>query len=134
MQRSLPHALIGQLTSNQGGGTASRFVESWHQWPFRSLLSRLPDHRVTGQVTNPGPSLLVPITGVADAGGMFNGALFIERFAQQASGVAAVGTVTGALTEAGTVRNLVMQVTLPLDFDAIRARLDTDAALAQASW
>ena len=89
--------------------------------------------RVTAQVTNRGTSLLVPITGVADLGGMFSGALLIDRFAQQASGVAAIGTVTGTLTEAGTVRNLVMQVTLPLDFDASRARLNTDAALAQAS-
>ena len=89
--------------------------------------------RVTAQVTNRGTSLLVPITGVADAGGMFSGALIIERFAQQGSDVSAIGTVTGTLTEAGTVRNLVMQVTLPLDFDAVRARLNTDAALAQAS-
>lgn len=88
---------------------------------------------LTAQVANRGTSLLVPITGVADAGGMFSGALLIERFAQQASNVAAIGTVTGTLTEAGTVRNLVMQVTLPVDFDAIRARLNTDAALAQAS-
>jgi hypothetical protein len=89
--------------------------------------------RVTAQVSNRGTSLLLPITGVADSGGMFSGALVIERFAQQASDVAAIGTVTGTLTDAGTVRNLVMQVTLPVDFDAIRARLNTDAALAQAS-
>jgi hypothetical protein len=89
--------------------------------------------QLTAQVTNRGTSLLVPITGVADAGGMFNGALLVERFAQQASNVTAIGTVTGTLTEAGTVRNLVVQVALPLDFDAIRARLNTDAALAQTS-
>lgn len=89
--------------------------------------------RVTAQVINRGTRVLVPITGVADAGGTFNGAFLIARFTQQTSGVAALGTVTGTLTEAGTVRNLVMQVTLPLDFDASRARLNTDAALAQAS-
>jgi hypothetical protein len=89
--------------------------------------------RVTAQAPNRGTSLLVPITGVADAGGMFNGALVIERFAQQDSNVTAIGTVTGTLIDASTVRNLVMQVTLPLDFDASRARLNTDAALAQAS-
>jgi hypothetical protein len=88
---------------------------------------------LSAQVNNPGTSLLVPIAGVADLGGIFNGALLIGRFAQQGNGVAAIGTVTGTLTEAGTVRNLVMQVTLPLDFDASRARLNTDAALAQAS-
>jgi hypothetical protein len=89
--------------------------------------------QVTAQGTSRGTSLLVPINGVADTGGMFTGALLIGRFAQQANNVAAVGTVTGTLIEAGTVRNLVMQVTLPVDFDAIRARLNTDAALAQAS-
>jgi hypothetical protein len=89
--------------------------------------------QVTAQGTSRGTSLLVPINGVADTRGMFTGALLIGRFAQQASNVAAVGTVTGTLIEAGTVRNLVMQVTLPVDFDAIRARLNTDAALAQAS-
>jgi hypothetical protein len=88
---------------------------------------------VTAQVGGGGASLLVPITGVADLGGMFNGALLIDRFAEQASGVAAIGTVTGTLTTTATVRNLVMQVTLPLDFDASKARLNTDPALAQAS-
>lgn len=88
---------------------------------------------VTAQAGNPGASLLVPITGVADLGGMFNGALLIDHFAEQTGGVAAIGTVTGTLTTTGTARNLVMQVTLPLDFDAIKARLNTDAALAQAS-
>lgn len=89
--------------------------------------------QVTAQTGSRGASLLVPITGVADLGGIFNGALLIDRFAEQASGVAAIGTVTGTLTTTDAVRNLVMQVTLPLDFDAIKARMSTDAALAQAS-
>jgi hypothetical protein len=80
-----------------------------------------------------GTSLIVAITGVADLGGLFSGALLVERFAPQANAVVAVGTVTGTLTTNGTIRNLVMQVALPLDIDASRARLDTDAALAQAS-
>jgi hypothetical protein len=88
---------------------------------------------LAAQLSSRGASLLVPITGVADLGGMFGGALLIQRFAPQANGIAAVGTVTGALTANGTVRNLVVQVTLPLDIAASRARLNTDAALAQAS-
>lgn len=88
---------------------------------------------LAAQVSNRGTSLLVPVSGVADLGGMFEGALLIERFAPQADGLAAVGTVTGALVANGTVRNLVMQVALPLDIAASRARLNTDAALAQSS-
>jgi len=88
---------------------------------------------LAAQLPSRGTSLLVPITGVADQGGLFGGALLIERFAPQANAVVAVGTVTGALTTTGTVRNLVMQVELPLDIEASRARLNTDAALAQAS-
>ncbi len=80
-----------------------------------------------------GTNLVVPITGVADAGGTFRGTMLIEQFAAQANGVAAVGTVTGALTANGTARNLVMPVTLPLDIAASRARLSTDPALAQGS-
>jgi hypothetical protein len=109
---------------------------------FRRVLASIPlalaaisigGSNLAAQLPSGGTSLLVPITGVADAGGMFGGALLIERFVPQANGIAAVGTVTGALTENGTVRNLVMQVTLPLDIAASRARLNTDAALAQAS-
>ena len=51
----------------------------------------------------------------------------------QDNGIAAVGTVSGSLTASGTVRNIVMQVTLPLDIEASRARVNTDAALAQSS-
>jgi hypothetical protein len=85
------------------------------------------------QVSSRGTSLLVPITGVADLGGMFSGALLISRFVAQANNIAVVGTVTGALTTNTTIRNLVLQVTLPLDLNASRASLNTDAALAQAS-
>jgi hypothetical protein len=88
---------------------------------------------VSAQLSSGGTSLLVPITGVADLGGTFRGTLLIERFAPTANGVAVVGTVTGALTTSGTVRNLVIQMALPLDITASRARLNTDPALAQAS-
>jgi hypothetical protein len=80
-----------------------------------------------------GTGLIVAVTGVADAGGMFTGALIVQRFAPQANSVVAVGTVTGTLTAGGTVRNLVTQVALPLDTNASRARLNTDSALAQSS-
>jgi hypothetical protein len=88
---------------------------------------------LAAQLPSRGPSLPVPITGVADLGGTFNGMLLIDRFAPQADGVTAVGTMTGALIANGTIRNLVLQVALPLDIAASRARLNTDTALAQAS-
>jgi hypothetical protein len=88
---------------------------------------------LAAQVSNRGTSLLIPIAGAADQGGIFDGTLLIEQFVPQANGVTAVGTATGTLTANGTIRNLVMQVALPLDTTASRARLNTDAALAQAS-
>jgi hypothetical protein len=89
--------------------------------------------RIISRRSARGTSLLVPIAGIADLGGIFTGALLVEQFAPQSDGVAAIGTVTGALTANGTVRNLVVQVMLPLDIAASRARLNTDAALAQSS-
>jgi len=89
--------------------------------------------KLAAQSSPSGNALLVPVTGVADLGGMFSGAFIVERFAQQGNGVVAIGTVTGALVVNGTVRNLVVQTALPVDFAASRARLNTDAALARAS-
>ena len=88
---------------------------------------------LAAQLPAPGANITVPITGVADLGGTFRGTMLIERFAPVGNGVAALGTVTGALTTNGTVRNIVVQVTMPLDIAASRARVNTDAALAQAS-
>jgi len=88
---------------------------------------------LAAQLPAPGANLPVPITGVADLGGTFRGTMLIERFVPVGNGVAALGTVTGALTANGAVRNVVVQVTLPLDIAASRARVNTDAALAQAS-
>jgi hypothetical protein len=88
---------------------------------------------LAAQLSGRGTSLLVPITGVTDQAGIFDGTLLVEQFAPQADGVATVGTVTGTLTVNGTIRTIVTQVTLPLDIAASRARLNTDAALAQAS-
>jgi hypothetical protein len=89
--------------------------------------------KLAAQSSTSGNALLVPVTGVADLGGMFSGAFIVERFAQQGNGVVAMGTVTGALIVNGTVRNLVVQTALPVDVSASRARLNTDAALARAS-
>jgi len=103
-----------------------------------SLLITLSAFSVAGsklaaQSSTSGNALLVPVTGVADLGGMFSGAFIVERFAQQGTGVVAIGTVTGALIVNGSVRNLVVQTALPVDFAASRARLNADAALARAS-
>jgi hypothetical protein len=140
VQVSTTHNWSAQLTRNKEEYSMS-FRRAVASMLVPLAVFSISGSRIAAQVNNPannqaanrGTSLLVPITGVADVGGLFNGTLLIDRFAQQANGVAAIGTVTGTLTEAGTVRNLVMQVTLPLDFDASRARLNTDAALAQAS-
>jgi len=91
------------------------------------------ESKLVAQSSTNGNSLLVPITGVADLGGMFSGAFIVERFVQQQNGIVAMGTVTGALIVNGTFRNLVIQTALPLDLSASRARLNTDPALAQAS-
>jgi hypothetical protein len=88
---------------------------------------------LAAQLPPPVSNLPVPITGVADLGGTFRGTMLIERFVPAGSGVAAVGTVTGALSANGAVRNVVVQATMPLDVAASRARLNTDPALAQAS-
>jgi hypothetical protein len=88
---------------------------------------------LAAQLPPPVSNLPVPITGVADLGGTFRGTMLIERFVPVGSGIAAVGTVTGALSANGAVRNVVVQATMPLDVAASRARLNTDPALAQAS-
>jgi hypothetical protein len=84
------------------------------------------------QPSNGGVGLIVPVTGVADLGGFFSGALLVRSFAAQGNSIVTTGVVTGALTGNGTFRNLVFEVTLPLDVTASRAGLNTDAALAQS--
>jgi hypothetical protein len=103
-----------------------------------TLTAQLPtdsSNPPTGATNLPtgGTNLFVPISGVADLGGTFRGTMLISQFTPAANGVGAIGTVTGALTANGTVRNLVMQVVLPVDIAASRARTSTDAALAKAS-
>jgi hypothetical protein len=79
-------------------------------------------------------SVVVPVTGSADAGGRFAGTLFIQQFVAQGNTIAVIGTVSGSLSTAtGVTRNLVTQVTMPLDIAASIARQNTDAVLAQAS-
>lgn len=85
------------------------------------------------QPSNGGVGVIVPVTGVADLGSLFSGALLIQSFAAQGNSIVTTGVVTGALTGNGTFRNLVFQVTLPLDVTASRAGLNTDATLAQSS-
>lgn len=80
-----------------------------------------------------GTALIVPITAVADLGGLFSGALLIERFAAQGNGIVATGIATGSMTVNGTFRNLVIPLALPLDIAASRARSNTDPALAQSA-
>lgn len=98
-----------------------------------AAIAAAGDSPVAAQLPTPGANLPVPITGVADLGGTFRGTMLIERFAPVGNGIAALGTLTGALTANGTVRNVVVQVTMPLDIAASRAKVNTDAALAQAS-
>jgi hypothetical protein len=79
-------------------------------------------------------TVLVPIAGLADAGGQFSGTWLIQRFEAQGNAVLAIGTVSGALSDAsGVTRNLVTQVTMPLDINASVARRSSDFTIAQAS-
>src|SRR5262249_11978911 len=85
------------------------------------------------QPSNGGVGVIAPVTGVADLGSRFMVALLSQSFAAQGNSIVTTGVVTGALTGNGTFRNLVFQVTLPLDVTASRAGLNTDATLAQSS-
>lgn len=79
-------------------------------------------------------TVLVPMTGMADAGGQFTGTWLIQRFEAQGNAILAIGTVSGALSDAnGVTRNLVTQVTMPLDVNASVARRSSDVAIAQTS-
>lgn len=79
-------------------------------------------------------TVLVPIAGMADAGGQFAGTWLIQRFEAQGDAVLAIGTVSGALSDAsGVTRNLVTQVTMPLDINASLARRSSDFVIAQSS-
>lgn len=90
--------------------------------------------QATGTASGPsgtGTSLLVPVSGVAGDGAVFAGTLLVQRFAAQATGVAASGTVGGVLTATdGSARNLVFQTALPLDISSSLARLNSDPVLA----
>jgi len=93
----------------------------------------VPSSDLSAQSSIQTPGLIVPITGVADLGGFFTGALLIQHFAAQANGIVASGVVTGTLVANGTFRNIVLQTTLPLDLNASAANPTTDAVAAQSS-
>lgn len=79
-------------------------------------------------------AVLIPIAGMADAGGQFIGTWLIQRFEAQGNAVLATGTVSGVLSDAnGVTRNVVTQVTMPLDINASVARRSSDFVIAQSS-
>lgn len=91
---------------------------------------------VPAQPSNGGVGVIVPVTGVADVGGLFSGALLIQSFAAQGNSIVTTGVVTGALMGNGTFRNLVLQVTLPrlnrVAFDIASTSQTTSPATASS--
>jgi hypothetical protein len=80
-----------------------------------------------------GSGLVLPIAGVADLGATFSGTLRIRSFSVQGNTVAATGVVSGVLNDAaGTARNLVTRMSVPVDLTASLARRNTDVTLALA--
>ncbi|HXD16688.1 MAG TPA: hypothetical protein VN654_06710 [Vicinamibacterales bacterium] len=65
-----------------------------------------------------GTGLTLPISG-AGSGATFTGTLDLQRFVASGSGVAAVGTLTGQVTNAlGQVTTIAQNVTLPVNIAA----------------
>jgi hypothetical protein len=64
----------------------------------------------------PAAGITEAVTGTVAGGGTFAGDLAITRFTQQAGGLAAVGTLTGTLTDAtgATIGTVSRAITLPL--------------------
>jgi hypothetical protein len=64
----------------------------------------------------PTGSLAVPVTGATDAGGTFAGTVGITRFVTQNGSLVALGTVTGAVTDAAGVTTAIapQAVALPV--------------------
>lgn len=66
-----------------------------------------------GQAPAPASTISVPITGTG-GGGTFAGTFTLQRFANQAGQVVALGVLSGTLTAAdGTVTSVVKNVALP---------------------
>jgi len=69
----------------------------------------------SAQVTPPNPTQDIPVVGTIAGGGTFEGTLDIVRFVRDGSGIAAIGSLTGTLTDAsgiaiGSVSNLQIQL------------------------
>jgi hypothetical protein len=80
------------------------------------------------------PGLSIPVTGLGDAGSLFTGTFRILRFETRDAGVVAIGTINGVVNDsAGTIRNVVTQIAMPLDINATSASRNTDIAIAQSS-
>jgi len=66
----------------------------------------------------PATGLALPVNG-AGSGATFNGTLTLQRFVSSGGGIAAVGTLTGRVTDAlGTVTTVAQNVTLPVNIGA----------------
>jgi len=62
-----------------------------------------------------GSGLTVPIVGTSPGGGSFVGSLAISKFVADATGVTAIGTLTGTVTSAtGTVGTIAKNISLPV--------------------
>ena len=65
-----------------------------------------------------GSGLALPISG-AGSGATFNGTLTLQKFVPSGTGVAAVGMLTGRVTDAlGNVTTIAQNVTLPVNIGA----------------
>jgi hypothetical protein len=94
-----------------------------------AALPMLGSDAVAQQARN--TPLVIPVTGMADFGGTFNGSFAIRDFRLDDDVVVATGTATGVLSDAtGLTRTVIMPLALPLDTDASAARRNTDVGLA----
>jgi hypothetical protein len=63
----------------------------------------------------PASPITVPVVGTLPGGGSFTGSFSLSKFAVGATGVDAVGTLTGTLTSAtGVVTQIVKNISLPV--------------------
>jgi hypothetical protein len=90
-----------------------------------AMVSLMPVSAALAQGRGPAaqaPGLDVPITATAVTGEVINATLTIQRFVQQDGAIEALGKLTGTITDAaGTVRNFVTQVRVPVLLDSTTA-------------
>jgi hypothetical protein len=80
-----------------------------------ATLALSPYTLVNAQGAGSTPSLQIPITGTTP-GGTFTGTFDLRRFVRTTNGVAAVGVLTGTLTNAsGETTSVVRTITVPVD-------------------